>query len=74
MSEKEQAKLLDCPICAGPGLLEETDHRYYSISCLDCGCNTVPVEFHGDADRAGAIEKVITLWNTGKVIAQGRGE
>ena len=32
--------LLDCPVCRGPGLLEEESGWCMYVMCLDCGWQT----------------------------------
>lgn len=66
--------LLDCPICHGPGLMEEEDGWCLFVSCLDCGCHTVEVVFDSDAEKAEAAKKAAYLWNMGKVISSAPGE
>ena len=65
-------ELQDCPICGGPGLLEETDNYGYSVYCLDCGSRTVTIPFGND--KEDSLKKASMLWNTGKVIVESRGE
>lgn len=65
-------ELQDCPICGGPGLLEETDNYGYSVCCLDCGSRTVTIPF--GSDKEDSMNRASMLWNTGKVIVESRGE
>ena len=65
----EMIDLQDCPRCFGPSILEEEDHGYY-VTCLDCGCHTVNIDFRSDE----AARRTAELWNTGKVIYTGRTE
>ena len=77
MEEKKEiyelVELGDCPLCEGPGILEECDHGFYAI-CMDCGNQTVVASYKGDEDKLDAAKKVAELWNTGKVVFTGRGE
>ena len=38
-------ELQDCPLCGGPGLLEEEGGWCLYIQCLDCGCHTAELSF-----------------------------
>ena len=37
MQPFEDLELLDCPICHGPGLIEEENGWCLYVQCLDCG-------------------------------------
>lgn len=74
MDELKNIELLDCPLCHGPGLLEEENGWCMYVSCLDCGCQTAEVEFHGEKEKLEAARRVASMWNIGKVISFGRGE
>ena len=39
-------ELLDCPVCNGPGLLEEENGWCMYVMCLDCGSQTAEIAFH----------------------------
>lgn len=67
-------ELLDCPVCQGPGLLEEEGGWCIYAACLDCGCHTVEVSYESDADRESAAKKAAYLWNLGKIISSAPGE
>ena len=70
----ELIDLQDCPICGGAGLLEEECNSGYYVSCLDCGCHTVIIDYKSEAEKEVAAKKVADLWNTGKVIQSEPGE
>lgn len=70
----EQIDLLECPICQGPGLLEEANGWCIYATCLDCGCQTAEFPFRNEEERAKAAEQAATMWNIGKVIAMGVGD
>ena len=73
MDITENIDLHDCPICGGPGLIEEEDKGFY-VACLDCGSYTGTVGFKADSEKLSAAEKAAMLWNTGKVINSAPGE
>ena len=70
----ERFELQDCPICHGPGILEEENGWCVYAMCLDCGAQTAPFEFNTPAEREAAAEKVTNLWNVGKVVCSDNGE
>ncbi|MDD7280538.1 Lar family restriction alleviation protein [Floccifex sp.] len=65
--------IYDCPLCEGASLLEEEGNSYY-VTCMECGCHSVNVNFKTDEDRYKAAQKTIELWNKGKVIKLEPGE
>jgi len=67
-------ELNDCPLCLGPGLLEDEGGHCVSATCLDCGCHTVPITYRTEAEMLDAARRVAELWNMGKVISEGVGE
>ncbi len=73
MDISEKIELHDCPICGGPGLLEEEDQGFY-VACLDCGSYTGTVGYKNEDGKLEAAEKSAMLWNTGKVINSAPGE
>ena len=74
MDLHERFELHECPLCGGPGLLEEENNWCVYAVCMDCGAQTAPFEYHNRAHREDAAEKVANLWNMGKVIRQDNGE
>ena len=74
MDIHHEITLQDCPICGGPGLLEEESGWCWYVVCMDCGAQTAPFEFHSPKERAEAAKKAANLWNIGKVIRQDNGE
>lgn len=69
-----EVDLLDCPVCQGPGILEEENGWCFYATCADCGCRTAEVGYTTDAERVEAARKSAFLWNMGKVIAHTPGE
>lgn len=69
----EMLDLNDCPLCGGNALLEEESGCYY-VTCLECGCHTVSIDFKKEADRMQSAQSVADLWNMGKVISGNPGE
>ncbi len=74
MNEWKDIELFDCPLCHGPGLLEEENGWCVYVSCLDCGCQTAEIEFRNEAEKLDAARRAASMWNIGKVISFGRGE
>ena len=70
----EHIDLQDCPVCHGPGLLEEENGWCLYVSCLDCGCHTAEIPFNSEEEKLTAAQQAATLWNIGKVIAGGTGD
>lgn len=69
----EKILLNDCPLCGGDSLLEEENGSFY-VSCLDCGCHTVPIDFKTEQGKQDAAQRAADLWNMGKVISSNPGE
>ena len=63
--------LQDCPLCHGPGLIEEEEGWCLYVACLDCGCRTAELPFSSPEERLAAAKQVASLWNMGKVIHSG---
>lgn len=74
MDLRQTIDILDCPICGGPGLLEEEAGWCFYVMCMDCGCRTVEVGYEGESDREEAAGQAARLWNMGKVISAAPGE
>ncbi len=74
MESIEKIELLDCPLCGGPGLLEEECGSGFCVTCMDCGSQTVIIDFKSEGEKFGAAQKAADLWNTGKVISSSPGE
>ena len=74
MDIHERFELQDCPLCGGPGLLEEENGWCFYAVCMDCGAQTAHFEYRTRRDRAEAAGKAATLWNMGKVVVEARTE
>ena len=72
--EEKEILILDCPRCQGPASVEYENGWCCYITCLDCGCRTVEVEYKCENDKKSALKKAATLWNVGKVIKMEPGE
>ena len=48
MQPFEDLELLDCPICHGPGLIEEENGWCLYVQCLDCGCHTAALSYNSE--------------------------
>ena len=74
MDLRNKIDILDCPVCQGPGLLEEENGWCFYVMCLDCGCQTAEVGYACDNEREEAAQRAARLWNMGKVISTSPGE
>ena len=69
-----ELELFDCPVCHGPGLLEEEEGWCLYVSCLDCGCHTAEIPYNNEEERQDAARRAVHTWNSGKVISSAPGE
>ena len=74
MENKTIYELEDCPICHGTGMLMHEGGWNVQVECCDCSAHTVFVEYQNEKERLEAEQKVVTLWNIGKVIRSDVGE
>ena len=66
--------LQDCPLCHGPGIIEEEAGWCLYVTCLDCGCRTAELSFSTPEERLAAARQAARFWNVGKVIHTGAGD
>lgn len=66
--------LEECPICRGAGIVTHEGGWSVQVECADCSAHTVFVEYNNEAEKLDAEQKVVTLWNIGKVIRSDVGE
>ncbi len=74
MDIHEEIELQDCPVCRGPGLLEEENGWCWSVMCLDCGAQTASIAYKTPEQRLEAARSAAHLWNIGKVVRSDPGE
>ena len=74
MQSFEDIDLFDCPLCHGPGLIEEENGWCLYVQCLDCGCHTAALTYDNEEERQTAARQAVSLWNVGKVIHTGVGD
>ena len=74
MLDLHDIELFDCPICQGPGLMQEENGWCLYVECLDCGCRTAELPYSDEAGRMKAAEQAAMTWNIGKVIRTTPGE
>lgn len=74
MNPFEDIEVLECPICGGPGLLQEENGWCLYVSCLDCGSHTAELSYQSEKERYETAQKAASLWNIGKVIHTGVGD
>ena len=53
--------LFDCPVCHGPGLLEEEEGWCLYVSCLDCGCHTAEIPYRSPKKATEDTAEVDTI-------------
>lgn len=70
----EQINLQDCPLCDGGSILEEEGNSGFYAMCLDCGAQTVIVDYKSEDDKLRAAQRAAHLWNIGKVLKMSPGE
>ena len=70
----KQIDLQDCPLCKGPGVLEEEGGWCVYVVCPHCGTLTAFCRYDKGQSREEAVKQAVDLWNMGKVIAERRGE
>ena len=51
MQSFEDIDLFDCPLCHGPGLIEEENGWCLYVQCLDCGCHTAALTYDNEEER-----------------------
>ena len=66
--------LQDCPLCHGPGMIEEENGWCLYVTCLDCGCRPAERSCPPPAARRAAARQAARFWNVGKVIHTGAGD
>ena len=66
--------LQDCPLCKGPGVLEEEGGWCFYAMCMDCGCHTAEIPYKTNEERMQAAKNAAHLWNIGKVLRSDPGE
>ena len=74
MEQYPDLELEDCPLCHGPGVLEEESGWCVYVTCLDCGCRTAELSFSTPEERLNAARQAAHFWNIGKVIHTGVGD
>ena len=51
MNIEEKLEIHDCPLCDGGALLEEEGGCGYYVMCLECGCQSVTIDFHSEEEQ-----------------------
>jgi len=69
-----QIELEECPACRGNGVIVHEGGWNVQVECADCGSHTVFVEYENEEEKQTAVQKVVRLWNIGKVIKSNPGE
>jgi len=70
----DEIEIFDCPICHGPGVLEDENGWCLYVTCMDCGTHTAEVSYNNAEERIAAAKRIISRWNVGKVIPAGPGD
>ena len=74
MQPFEDLELLDCPICHGPGLIEEENGWCLYVQCLDCGCHTAALSYNSEEERQTAARQSVSSGNHGQAVHTGVGD
>lgn len=74
MNPFEELDVFDCPVCHGPGLIQEENGWCLYVECLDCGTHTAELSYQSEEERMKVAKQAVSLWNVGKVIASGVGD
>ena len=74
MNKIDEIEIYDCPLCGGAGLLEEEGSSGFLVTCMECGCHSVVVDFSSEEGKYEAAKRTAELWNCGKVISSSPGE
>jgi len=74
MDQLDEIELQDCPLCGGPGMMEEEGGWCLYVQCLDCGCHTAELSFRSEEERLDMARRAARTWNIGKVIYPGPGD
>ena len=45
MHEFDEIEVFDCPLCRGPGLLQEEGGWCVYVECMDCGARTAELSY-----------------------------
>ena len=67
-------ELEECPACRGVGMITHEGGWNVQVECADCSAHTVFVEYNNEKEMLEAEQKVVTLWNIGKVVRSDVGE
>lgn len=67
-------ELEECPACRGNGMICHEGGWNVQVECAMCGSHTVYVEYENEEEKKSAVQKVVRLWNLGKVIKASAGE
>ena len=74
MNPFHEIDLQDCPLCHGPGLIQEENGWCLYVECLDCGAHTAELSYQNDDERMEAARRAAHTWNIGKVLSMSPGE
>ena len=74
MLDLHDIELFDCPICRGPGLMQEENGWCIYVECMDCGCHTAELSYKNEEERLEAAKRVVQTWNSGKVVNPANGD
>ena len=69
-----EIELEGCPFCGGAGLLDDGSGWCWTVTCMDCGSQTVDFPFNNEKERIEAAKSAARVWNLGKVIRSDLGE
>ena len=51
MHKFDEIEVFDCPLCRGPGLLQEEGGWCVYVECMDCGARTAELSYRTAEER-----------------------
>lgn len=66
--------LEDCPVCRGSGMVVHEGGWNVQVECADCSAHTVYIDYETEEQKKDAEQRVVQLWNMGKVVKSDAGE
>ena len=74
MHKFDEIEVFDCPLCRGPGLLQEEGGWCVYVECMDCGARTAELSYRTAEERLEAARRVASTGNMGRSTPRGRGD
>ena len=74
MHKFDEIEVFDCPLCRGPGLLQEEGGWCVYVECMDCGARTAELSYRTAEERRGPAAGAASTGKRGKASPRGRGD